>query len=127
VSNIKQKNLELQQHCSEKLNELRNTTKEFCVAKNITTYQRSVMGDSTDEKSERKNKNFVNNDLEKIINDLASLRGELSKVSQRLDSNQRDMTTENDEHMILVNKMKRFAEEKEMKKNMQMVCNCIVS
>lgn len=126
VSVIKLKNSELQQNCTEKLNELRNTTKEFCAANSGYTGKKTLTEDSTDERFEAKSKNFNNLALEKIICDLASIKGDLSKVSERLENTQRELTSENDEHLNLISKMRRIAEEKEMRKNMQVVCNCIL-
>lgn len=112
ITSIKNKNHELQKTCSQKILELRSTTKEFCVISSTPQKQKSLAIELTTEKIEmrRPRANTTNppvssltrsGSFNEILTQLNQLKSDLSHASTRIIESNFEITKQNAENEIL--------------------------
>ena len=115
ITTIKNKNNELEKSCTKKLSELRSTTSEFCTKNQILSKKNSIEAEEIKpkilEKTETKRNmsktvytqgsstsNISDYTLENILEQLTSLKSELTQASYRIYESNKEIIKQKDEN-----------------------------
>lgn len=130
ISNIKKTNSELRKHCSEKLIELRCTTKEFCSKnQNLSKKDSLIIEETTAEKTiegrvrAKTLPDYPEKPLELIYNELSKIKSDLELANKKLIESQTEIIRQKSENYELKDKINSFLESNQ-KSTLRPMCEC---
>ena len=135
ITSIKNKNSELQKACSQKILELRSTTKEFCNANSPATKQRSLGTEPTAELTKTgRARSYTclapvhslmpESTFDDYLGQLSQIKKDISRAQLRIIQNNHEITKQNTENFKLRNELEKIIEEHATSKPDS--CGCLV-
>lgn len=132
ISNIKKANSELRKHCSEKLIELRCTTKEFCSKNQNMSKKNSLINEETTAEKTVEGRaraktlpDYPEKPLALIYNELSKIKSDLAVANKKLTESQTEIIRQKSENNELKDKINSFIEFNH-KTSPRPMCECLL-
>jgi hypothetical protein len=131
ITSIKKKNQELKKDCSEKINELRTTTREFCSV-NFSKKTSLIAEEATAEKTnEVRNRaktlpDYPEKPMHLIYNELNKIKCDLALANRKIVESQNEILKQKNENFELKDQIHSLVEASN-ESNARKICECIIS
>ena len=131
ITSIRKKNKELQKDCSNKINELRTTTKEFCstnFSKKTSMITEELTAEPTNDVRNRSKTlpDYHEKPLHLIYDELSKIKCDLALANRKIVESQNEILKQKTENFELKDQIHSLVEASN-ESNARKICECIIS